>query len=95
VGRNLFRGPFQLRFDASLGKSFDISERVHARFNWDVFNLFNHPSFDTPNNDVSFFPNYGPPPSYPLVRQLGLIQSAVHAIAVARDLLIRRRSLCK
>jgi len=73
-GRNLFRGPFQVRFDASLGKTFTITERVRARFNCDVFNLFNHPSFDTPNNDVTFFPNYGPPPSYPPVGQLGLIQ---------------------
>ncbi len=77
VGRNIFRGPFQLRFDASLGKEFDISERVHARFSWDVFNMFNTASFDTPNNNVSFFPNYGPPPSYPPVGQLGQIQYTI------------------
>ena len=23
----------------------------------DAFNVFNHPDFDTPNNNVSFFPN--------------------------------------
>jgi hypothetical protein len=76
-GRNLFRGPFQLRFDASLGKMFDITERVKARFSWDVFNLFNHPSFDTPNSNATFFPDYGPPPSFPPVGQLGLIQHTI------------------
>jgi hypothetical protein len=76
-GRNLFRGPFQVRFDATLAKNFNITERIHARFNWDVFNLFNHPSFDTPNNNVTFFPNYSPPAVFPPEGQLGLIQHTI------------------
>ena len=46
-------------FDATVGKEFRVSERVRLRFNFDAFNIFNHPSFDTPNNNVSYY-NYGP-----------------------------------
>lgn len=54
-GRNLFRGPFQVRFDMSLAKEFPIKERLQLRFEGDAFN-FNHPDFDAPNNNVTFFP---------------------------------------
>jgi len=83
TGRNTFRGPFQMRFDMSLGKTFDIRERYHLRFNFDVFNVFNNPDFDTPNNDVDFFPNYSGPPSIPPVGSLGIIQ---HTIGSSRFL---------
>jgi hypothetical protein len=76
-GRNVFRGPFQVRFDATLGKDFRISERFRLRFNYDVFNLFNHPSFDAPNDNVSFFPGYYPPPSFPPAGSLGIIQHTI------------------
>ena len=76
-GRNLFRGPFQTRFDLSVGKVFSLNERFKLRFNFDAFNIFNHPSFDTPNNNVTFFPNFGPPPSVPPVGSLGEIQHTI------------------
>ncbi len=76
-GRNTFRGPFQVRFDTTLGKEFRISERFRLRFNYDVFNLFNHPSFDAPNDNVSFFPGYYPPPSFPPSGSLGIIQHTI------------------
>ena len=82
-GRNLFRGPFQVRFDMTLGKQFQIGERFRLRLNIDAFNLFNHPDFDTPNNDVTFFPGYSPPPSYPPEGSLGVIQ---HTIGSSRFL---------
>ena len=63
-GRNLFRGPFQTRFDFSIQKDIQITERWHLRYTADAFNLFNHPSFDTPNNNVSFNPYYANPPIY-------------------------------
>jgi hypothetical protein len=75
--RNTFRGPFQVRFDTSLAKQFQIRERSHLIFEADAFNIFNHPDFDTPNNDVTFFPNYEGPPSIPPVGSLGLIQHTV------------------
>ena len=79
AGRNIFRGPFQLRFDASLSKNFEITDRVKARFSWDVFNVFNKASFDTPNSNVSFFNyDYDPPQLYtPPQGQLGIIQHTI------------------
>lgn len=76
-GRNLFRAPFQVRFDTSLAKEFPISERFRLRFEFDAFNLFNHPDFDAPNNDVVFFPGYSPPPVYPPQGNLGIIQHTI------------------
>jgi hypothetical protein len=82
-GRNLFRGPFQTRFDMSLAKQFTLSERFHLRFEADAFNIFNHPDFDTPNNNVVFFPNYAGPPSIPPLGSLGYIQ---HTLGSSRFL---------
>jgi len=76
-GRNLFRGPFQVRFDLSLAKEFAIQERYHLRFEADAFNIFNHPDFDTPNNDVVFFPYYDGPPANPPQGSLGVIQHTI------------------
>ena len=81
TGRNLFRGPFQVRFDMSLAKEFHIKERYLLRFEADAFNVFNQPDFDTPNNDVTFFPYYSGPPSIPPQGSLGVIQ---HTIGSAR-----------
>ena len=36
--------------DFSLGKSFDISEDIRARFRWEAFNVMNHPNFGIPQN---------------------------------------------
>lgn len=83
LGRNTFRGPFQVRFDMSLAKQFSISERFRLRFEADAFNIFNQPDFDTPNNDVTFFPEYEGPPSVPPKGSLGIIQ---HTIGSSRFL---------
>lgn len=77
TGRNTFRGPFQVRFDMSLAKQFQIKERYQLRFEADAFNIFNHPDFDTPNNNVTFFPNFVGPPSIPPQGSLGLIQHTI------------------
>jgi hypothetical protein len=77
TGRNLFRGPFQVRFDMDLGKEFALNERFRLRFNADAFNIFNHPSFDAPNNDVTFFPDFEPPPVFPPQGSLGYIQHTI------------------
>jgi len=76
-GRNLFRGPFQVRFDMSLAKEFAIKERFHLRFEADAFNIFNHPDFDAPNNDVSFFNNYEGPLLPVPQGSLGIIQNTI------------------
>jgi hypothetical protein len=76
-GRNMFRGPFQVRFDTSLVKEFRFADKYRLRLNLNVYNLFNHPDFDAPNNDVSFFPSYEPPPVFPPSGSLGIIQHTI------------------
>jgi hypothetical protein len=66
-----------VRFDTSLAKQFVIKERYQLRFEADAFNIFNHPDFDTPNNNVTFFPNYYGPPSTPPQGSLGIIQHTI------------------
>ena len=64
TGRNIFRAPFQVRFDMSLFKETKLTERVTLRFDAEAFNIFNHASFDAPNNNVSFNPFFNNPPQY-------------------------------
>ena len=68
-----FPGP--LRYE--LGQGYAINERYHLRFEADAFNIFNNPDFDTPNNDVDFFPYYEGPPSIPPQGSLGIIQHTI------------------
>ena len=52
--RNQFRGPQYFNIDLGLGKTFPIwPEKVNLKFRADAFNALNHPSFDTPNNDIT------------------------------------------
>lgn len=64
TGRNIFRAPFQVRFDMSLFKETKLNERFALRFDAEAFNIFNHASFDAPNNNVSFNPFFNNPPQY-------------------------------
>ncbi len=77
TGRNIFRAPFQVRFDMTIGKTFVMKEHYRLRFNFEAYNIFNHPDFDAPNNDVVFFPNYAGPPSFPPEGSLGVIQHTI------------------
>lgn len=63
TGRNIFRAPFQVRFDMSLFKETKLTERFALRFDAEAFNIFNHPAFDAPNNNVAFNPSFCNPPS--------------------------------
>jgi hypothetical protein len=47
-----------------LFKTFRISERFRLKFDVQAFNIFNHPSFDTPNNNVEFNPFFADPADY-------------------------------
>jgi hypothetical protein len=60
AARNAFRGPFQTRFDFGVLKNFKLTERIKMRFDAQFFNVFNHPSFDAPNNNISLNPCFGP-----------------------------------
>jgi hypothetical protein len=79
----MFRAPFGVRFDMSLGKEFALNERFRLRFNFDAFNVFNHPDFDAPNNQVTFFEDYSAPPLAVPEGSLGIIQ---HTIGSSRFL---------
>jgi len=50
--------------DVGVAKDFRISDRYKLNFKIQAFNVFNHPSFDTPNNNVSFNPNFADPAEY-------------------------------
>ena len=62
-GRNLFRARFQTRFDFLAFKETKIGERFRLRFDGQIFNIFNHPVFDAPNNNVAFNPSFCNPPA--------------------------------
>ena len=51
--RNIFRQAYQRRADISLVKSVNITETVHARYSFDVFNVTNTTSFDIPSDNVT------------------------------------------
>lgn len=63
-GRNIFRAPFQNRFDFGIAKDFTIKEGIKLKYDFYAFNLFNHPSFDIPSNNVYFNPFFNDPPIY-------------------------------
>jgi hypothetical protein len=52
LGRNILRSPFQQNWDLSLGKLFLIGEK-RGEFRAGIYNLFNHPIFDVPDNGFS------------------------------------------
>jgi Carboxypeptidase regulatory-like domain len=51
--RNIFRQAYQKRADISLVKSLNVTEKVSARYTFDVYNLTNTTSFDIPGNNVA------------------------------------------
>jgi len=72
-GRNIFRGPFQNRFDFGIFKNFKINERFSLKYDAQFFNIFNHPSFDVPSNSVEFVTHFRNPPIFgPLNPQTGI-----------------------
>jgi hypothetical protein len=81
TGRNIFRAPFQNRWDFSLHKLFKINERFQLKYQLDVFNLFNHASFDAPNNNVTLNPCFNPNPCYtnppPSTQNIGFITDTI------------------
>lgn len=61
-GRNIFRGSFQKRADLSLFKETRIREKLNLRVAFEVFNVSNTPSFDTPGNNFTGS-NFSNPPN--------------------------------
>jgi hypothetical protein len=50
AGRNILDGPGFQNVNASLLKNTALSERFNLQFRAEVFNLFNHPNFNLPDN---------------------------------------------
>jgi Carboxypeptidase regulatory-like domain/TonB dependent receptor-like, beta-barrel len=50
AGRNILDGPGFQNVNASLMKNTALSERFNLQFRAEVFNLFNHPNFNLPDN---------------------------------------------
>jgi hypothetical protein len=48
LGRNIYRGPFQQNWDASVIKYFKLGEKQELRFTADFFNVWNHTNFFSP-----------------------------------------------
>jgi carboxypeptidase family protein len=63
AGRNHFRGPFQQNWDFSIQKTTKIREyrghEVSLDLRAEFFNIFNHPSFESPQAAGGSFGNYG------------------------------------
>jgi hypothetical protein len=51
--RNSLRGPGFFDTDLNITKSFNVTENFKFAVGANLFNLFNHPNFDLPNNSVT------------------------------------------
>jgi hypothetical protein len=52
--KDVFRGPGVNNWDLSFFKNFPLSERATFQFRWELYNAFNHPSFQGVKNNASF-----------------------------------------
>jgi hypothetical protein len=50
AGRNIFRAAPYWNLDLSVGKRFDLTERMMLQFRAEAFNALNHPNFDNPRD---------------------------------------------
>ncbi len=50
VARNYARGPRFYNVDASISKTFRVSEKINGKVSADAFNVLNHPNFANPSN---------------------------------------------
>jgi Carboxypeptidase regulatory-like domain/TonB dependent receptor-like, beta-barrel len=51
-GRNVLRGFAASQADVGLQRQFAFTEKVRLRFRAEFFNIFNHPNFGNPNNNL-------------------------------------------
>jgi hypothetical protein len=56
--RNIFRQSFQKRADITLQKVVQIRDRYGIRYQFQVFNITNTPSFDVPTNNITLNPSF-------------------------------------
>ncbi len=53
AGRNVLISDGIQNFDIGIAKDFKFTEDKRLEFRWEVFNLFNHPNFGVPVNDLN------------------------------------------
>jgi hypothetical protein len=53
VGKNVYSGPGQVQFNASVFRTFPIHEAVNFQFRVDALNALNHPTFSNPSTDMT------------------------------------------
>ncbi len=59
VRRYAYRGPGINNWELSFFKNFRLTERVKMQFRWEMYNAFNHPSFDSVDGTIRFNPSTG------------------------------------
>ena len=59
--RNIFRSAFQKSANIAFVKQTKIYEKTNLRLSMEFLNITNTPSFDTPGNNFTGAPNFGPP----------------------------------
>jgi hypothetical protein len=52
LGRNFFRGFRFVQADISIGRQFRVSQKLHLLARLEAFNVFNHPNFSPPANQL-------------------------------------------
>jgi hypothetical protein len=63
LGRNTLTGPGLSSLDFSLRKNTALTERLNLQFRGEIFNLFNHANFGTPNTVVYSSASSAPSPT--------------------------------
>src|SRR5262249_26966585 len=53
LGRNVLRGFAAWQADVGVQRQFPVTEKMGLRFRAEFFNIFNHPNFGNPNNDLT------------------------------------------
>ncbi len=53
MGKNLYRGPGTVTFDAAAFRTFPIHESVNLQFRVDAFDVLNHPVFSNPDTSLT------------------------------------------
>ncbi|MCD9188384.1 MAG: carboxypeptidase-like regulatory domain-containing protein [Pyrinomonadaceae bacterium] len=54
LGRNAFTGPAVWQFDSSLGRKFNLTEKLKLNLRVEVYNVFNRPNFSNPYAQISY-----------------------------------------
>ena len=52
-GRNVLRAFGATQIDLAIQREFHLTERLHLQFRAEFFNIFNHPNFGPPDNDLT------------------------------------------